>query len=55
MKQVKINEQEYYGSQISINNYYIKYINDCKNQKRYKRVKIVNENPYISICIPALN
>ena len=34
---------------------YIKYINDCKNHKRYKRVKIVNENPYISICIPALN
>ena len=91
MKQIKINELEYYGSQIFINNYinkiiicsllvlyglfaflnikhfpqkfinknqiksYIKYINDCKNHKRYKRVKIVNENPYISICIPALN
>ena len=34
---------------------YIKYINDCKNHKRYKRIKIINENPYISICIPALN
>ncbi len=34
---------------------YIKYINDCKNHKRYKRIKIVNENPYISVCIPALN
>ena len=91
MKQIKINELEYYGSQISINNYinkiiiclllvlyglfiflkikyfpkklidknqiesYIKYINDCKNHKRYNRIKIINENPYISICIPALN
>ena len=34
---------------------YIKYINNCKNHKRYKRIKIINENPYISICIPALN
>jgi len=34
---------------------YIKYINDCKNHKRYNRIKIINENPYISICIPALN
>ena len=34
---------------------YIKYINDCKNRKRYKRIKISNENPYISVCIPALN
>ena len=34
---------------------YIKYINDCKNHKRYKRIKIINENPYISVCIPALN
>ena len=91
MKQIKINELEYYGSQISINNYinkiiiclllilygiftfliikyspiklidnneirpYIKFINDCKNHKRYNRIKIINENPYISICIPALN
>ena len=34
---------------------YIKYINNCKNHKRYNRIKIINENPYISICIPALN
>ena len=34
---------------------YIKYINNCKNHKRYKRIKILNENPYISICIPVLN
>jgi glycosyltransferase involved in cell wall biosynthesis len=34
---------------------YIKYINDCKNHKRYNRKIIENENPYISICIPALN
>jgi len=34
---------------------YIKYINDCKKHKRYNRIKIINENPYISICIPALN
>jgi glycosyltransferase involved in cell wall biosynthesis len=35
--------------------FYINYINDCKNHKRYNRKKIMNENPYISICIPALN
>ena len=35
--------------------FYIKYINDCKNHKRYNRIKIMNENPYISICIPSLN
>jgi len=34
---------------------YIKYINDCKFHKRYNRKKIINENPYISVCIPALN
>lgn len=34
---------------------YIKYINDCKNHKRYNRIKIRNTNPYISICIPSLN
>jgi len=34
---------------------YFKYINDCKNHKRYKRIKIIKENPYISVCIPALN
>jgi glycosyltransferase involved in cell wall biosynthesis len=91
MKQIKINELEFYEGKILINNYinkiiiclllilqgiftflnikyfprkiidkneirpYIKYINDCKNHKRYNRIKIINENPYISICIPALN
>jgi len=34
---------------------YIKYINDCKNHKKYNRNKIINENPYISVCIPSLN
>jgi len=34
---------------------YIKYINDCKNHKRYNRMKIIKTNPYISVCIPALN
>ncbi len=91
MKQIKINDLEFYEGKILINNYlnkiiiclllillwiliflnikyfprkiidkneirpYIKYINDCKNHKRYNRIKIINENPYISICIPALN
>ena len=34
---------------------YIKYINDCKNHKKYNRIKLINTNPYISVCIPALN
>ena len=34
---------------------YIKYINDCQNHKRYNRIKIIKKNPYISVCIPALN
>ena len=34
---------------------FLKYIKDCKNLKRYNRIKIKKENPYISICIPALN
>ena len=89
MKQIKINELEYYECQIFINKYinkiiiclflilsglfsfsnlfprkfndknqiksFIKYINDCKNHKRYKRIKIINEYPYISVCMPALN
>ena len=91
MKQIKINDLEFYEGKILINNYlnkiiiclllillwiliflnikyfprkiidkneirpYIKYINDCKNHKRYNRIKIIKENPYISICIPALN
>ena len=31
------------------------YINDCKNHIRYLRKKIFNKNPYISVCLPALN
>ncbi len=31
------------------------YINDCKNHKKYNRTKIRNKNPYISVCLPALN
>lgn len=34
---------------------FIRYINDCKNHKRYNRIKIFNKNPYISVCLPALN
>ena len=34
---------------------FIKYIIDCKKHKRYKRIKIINKNPYISICLPSLN
>ena len=34
---------------------FIKYIIDCKKHKRYKRTKIINKNPYISICLPSLN
>jgi glycosyltransferase involved in cell wall biosynthesis len=34
---------------------YIKYIKDCKKLKYYERKKIINEKPYISVCIPALN
>ena len=32
-----------------------KYVRDCKMSKAYNREKIFNENPYISICISALN
>ena len=32
-----------------------KYIRDCENLKKYNRKKLYNKNPYISICIPALN
>ena len=42
-----------------INNEYIEYkkfINDCKQLKRFNIKKIVNnENPYLSICIPVHN
>ena len=36
-------------------NPYKYYINDCKSHIRYNRTKIKNKNPYISICLPALN
>ena len=35
--------------------YYLKYINDCYKLKKYKRKRIINENPFISICLPAYN
>ena len=31
------------------------YINDCKKHYRYNRTRIINRNPYISVCLPALN
>ena len=34
---------------------YKHYINDCKNHKRYFRNKIYSINPYITVCLPALN
>ena len=34
---------------------FLKYVNDCKNLKNYKRERIKNEIPYLSICISALN
>jgi glycosyltransferase involved in cell wall biosynthesis len=34
---------------------FIKYIYDCKNMKKYNRETIINDHPYISICIAAKN
>jgi len=34
---------------------FIKYISDCKNYIKYKRETIINEHPYISVCISAKN
>ena len=34
---------------------YIKFLKDCKKLISYNRKKIINESPYISVCIPALN
>ena len=31
------------------------FVNDCKNFKKYDRISINKENPYISICLAALN
>ena len=32
-----------------------KYVNDCKNLVRYDRNKIFNQNPYVAVCLSALN
>ena len=32
-----------------------KFIYDCKKSKIYKRTKVINESPYFSICLSALN
>ena len=34
---------------------YIKYINDCRNNKKYNRKSILKETPFISICLPTYN
>ena len=34
---------------------FLKYVNDSKNLKNYKRERIKNEIPYLSVCISALN
>ena len=34
---------------------YNHYIKDCMNLKRYKRIKIKKDIPYISICLPVYN
>ena len=32
-----------------------KYVNGCKHSRKLSRTKIFNENPYISVCLAALN
>lgn len=34
---------------------FYRYVHDCKRGKNYRRKKIINDEPYISICISALN
>ena len=34
---------------------YIQYIEDCKAHKKYNRTKIISNNPYLTVCIPAFN
>ena len=34
---------------------YISFIKDCQKLKRYSRIKITNEYPFLSICISAFN
>lgn len=36
-------------------NIYKKYINECKELKRFNITKIFNENPFLSICFPVYN
>ena len=36
-------------------NIYKKYINECKELKRFNITKIYNENPFLSICLPVYN
>ena len=38
-----------------ISNSLKKYVNDCNNFKRYKRIKIKKDYPYLSICLSAPN
>ena len=34
---------------------YISYIKDCLKLKKYDKIKIINKNPFLSICISAYN
>ena len=34
---------------------YKHFLNDCRNLKKYNRIKIENDIPYYSICLPAFN
>ena len=36
-------------------NIYKKYINECKELKRFNITKIFNDNPFLSICLPVYN
>ena len=36
-------------------NIYKKYINECKELKRFNITKIFNRNPFLSICLPVYN
>ena len=44
----------YYRNMINIKSFK-KYIRDCKKSINYNRTKIKNKNPYVSICLSALN
>ena len=34
---------------------YKHFLKDCKNLKFYKRIKVRNNIPYVSICLPVYN